>query len=58
MRLDLNNDQAELLRETLEHALSVLRTEIAHADSRAFKEMLHRREHCVEAVLTQLASTN
>jgi hypothetical protein len=58
MRLDINDDQARILRETLEHALSVLRNEIAHADSRAFREMLHRREHCVEAVLTQLASTN
>lgn len=54
MRLEINEHPAEILRETLQHALHELRIESARADSHAFREMLHRRERSVEAVLTKL----
>jgi butyrate kinase len=55
MRLDINDDQAEILRETLEHTLRELRIESARTDTHDFREMLHRRERCVESVLAKLA---
>jgi hypothetical protein len=55
MRLEINDDLAELLRETLQHTLHDLRIESARTDSHNYREMLHRRERCVEAVLEKLS---
>ena len=57
MYVSLDTEQAELLRQTLQHTLTELRVESARADAHAFREMLHHREDVVEAVLAKLAET-
>jgi hypothetical protein len=54
MQIDLDPTQAEILRETLVHLLHDLRVESARTDTHDFREMLHRRERVVEAVLAKL----
>ena len=54
MQIDLDPSQAEVLRETLQHLLHDLRIESARTDTHDFREMLHRRERVVEAVLEKL----
>ena len=54
MKLELDQDQTEIVREILESALTELRLESARADSHDFREHLHHRERAVEAVLDQL----
>jgi glycine cleavage system regulatory protein len=54
MQIDLDPNQAEVLRETLQHLLHDLRVESARTDTHDFREMLHRRERVVEAVLAKL----
>lgn len=54
MQVNLDIEQAQVLREMLENTLTQLRVESARADSHDFREMLHHREDVVEAMLTQL----
>lgn len=54
MQVNLDIEQAQVLREMLENTLTQLRVESARADSHDFREMLHHRENVVEAMLTQL----
>jgi hypothetical protein len=54
MQVDLDIEQAQVLREMLENTLTQLRVESARADSRAFRLMLHHREEVVEAMLTKM----
>lgn len=49
--LELNHEQADLLRHTLEAALSGLRFEIAHTDQRDFKTLLKHREQVLESLV-------
>jgi hypothetical protein len=53
--IELNHEQAETLRRTLEVALSSLRFEIAHTDHRDFRDMLRRREQILESLLSATA---
>jgi hypothetical protein len=55
MYVALDTTQAEVLRELLESSLKQLQTETAHADSREFRDMLHRRERVVEQLLSKLS---
>jgi len=51
--MTLDREQARILREILEAALTELRVESARADSHAFRERLHHREHVVEQLLAE-----
>ena len=54
MQVNLDTEQAQVLREMLENTLTQLRVESARADSHDFREMLHHREEVVEKVLNKL----
>ena len=54
MQLNLDYDQFRVLREILEASLNQLRVESARADLHDAREVLHRRERAVEALLRQL----
>jgi hypothetical protein len=55
MVLTLDREQSQVLREMLQGARTQLRLESARADSRDFREILHRREQIVTALLAQLS---
>ncbi len=55
MTLTIDREQSQVLREILEGALTQLRVESARADSHDFREILHRRERVVTAVLERLS---
>jgi hypothetical protein len=55
MVLTLDQEQSQLLREMLQAAVTQLRLESARADSHDFREILHRREQIVTALLAQLS---
>jgi hypothetical protein len=55
MVLTLDREQSQVLREMLQGAVTQLRLESARADSHDFREILHRREGIVTAVLAQLS---
>ena len=54
MNVALDPTQAETLREVLQSSLKQLRIEHQRADSRDYREMLHRRELVVEQLLSKL----
>ena len=54
MQVNLDTEQAQVLREMLENTLTQLRIESARADAHDFREMLHHREEVVEKVLNKL----
>jgi len=54
MNLDLNDEEARLLRRTLEESFRDLRLEIRHTHESDLKEELHHREHVLAGVLTRL----
>lgn len=54
MMLTLDDQQTDIIRDTLASALNQLRIESARADSSAFRRQLHDRERVVEAVLAKL----
>ncbi|HEX3760199.1 MAG TPA: hypothetical protein VHW23_15890 [Kofleriaceae bacterium] len=55
MTLTIDREQSQVLREILEGTVTQLRVESARADSHDFREILHRRERIVSAVLAQLS---
>lgn len=54
MMIQIDREQAEVLREILASSLHELRIESARADSHDFREGLHHREDVVQTILTQL----
>lgn len=52
--LNLNPEQAETLRETLESYLSDLRLEIADTEKLEFRENLKKKEAILNEILEQL----
>lgn len=52
--VQLDDEQTETLRTTLQGALSGLRFEIAHTDHRDFRTLLVHREQVLERVLSAL----
>ncbi|MBW3661166.1 MAG: hypothetical protein KY397_05980 [Gemmatimonadetes bacterium] len=54
MRVDLTDEEREILRTVLESYLSDLRMEIADTDSMDFREMLKRRKEVLHKVLDAL----
>ena len=53
-KLDLNNEEARMLREILESYLSDLRMEIADTDSMDFREMLKGRKEVLNKAIAAL----
>jgi hypothetical protein len=54
--LELNREQTELLRRTLDAALSGLRFEIAHTDQRDYKAFLRHREEIMQSLIAAAAA--
>lgn len=52
--LDLTDTEVEILVAVLRNYLSELRSEIAHTDSREFREILKRRKSVLVKVITSL----
>ena len=57
VQISLAEDDAQILRETLEAKLIELRREESHTDSPRFRETLYRVEAAVSRLLTQLPQT-
>jgi hypothetical protein len=55
-RIDLSDDEAALLREVCEDALSELHSEIVHTDSLDFREGLKRKEAFLKSLLARLSA--
>ena len=56
MYIEVDRQQAQVLREVLQSALKELRIESARADSHDFRIALHQRERLLEGLLAQLES--
>ncbi len=55
MTLELDLEERQLLKETLEQSLGELREEIYHCDDQAFKDGLKHTEEVYRRVLRKLA---
>ena len=58
MNVSFDREQIELVRETLQHALTELRVESARTDSTKYRQMLHHREDVLESVIAKIAEEN
>jgi len=56
MHIELSNDEAEMLRELLQHKIEELDKEINRTDSLAFKHELQRMDRTVERILGELTA--
>jgi len=54
MKIELTQEEAELLRELLSFALSELRMEIADTDSSSYRETLKERKNTLKGLLEKL----
>jgi hypothetical protein len=57
MQIDVDRQQATVLRDVLETELSHLRIASARADSHDFRESVYARENVIEALLAKLPQT-
>lgn len=55
MYVSFDNEQVEVLREMLQHALTEMRVETARTDSTQYRQMLHHREDVIESVLAKIS---
>ena len=55
MYVSFDPEQTELVRETLQHALTELRVESARTDSTRYKEMLHHREDVLRSAIAKIS---
>ena len=55
MRIHIDDEQAQVLREILRSSITQLRIESARTDTHAFREGLHHREELVANILAKLA---
>ena len=56
MQIELSHEEAETLRELLEHKLEELDKEINRTDSLAFKHELQRVDRTVERILSAVTT--
>jgi hypothetical protein len=54
MRIDLSEEEAKILRETLSGEISELGLEIADTDQKDFREMLKGRKQILKSVMSKL----
>jgi hypothetical protein len=57
MNVSFDSEQTELVRDTLQHALTELRVESARTDSTRYREMLHHREEVLRAAIAKISDT-
>ncbi len=57
MHLTLQDDDAQVLHETLSNVLSDLRMEIADTENKSFRDQLKHREEILEGILSELERT-
>jgi hypothetical protein len=55
MNVSFDSEQTELVRDTLQHALTELRVESARTDSTRYREMLHHREEVLRAAIAKIS---
>lgn len=55
MKLELNQTEEQVLAETLESSLSRLQDEIAHTDSRDYRETLKERKEVLRNLRSRLS---
>ncbi len=55
MQLELNEEEARILREAIEDYVSNLRHEIVKTEKHEWREALHREEDVLKALLERLA---
>lgn len=56
MQIDINSEQAQVLREILQSNIKELRIESARTDSPKYRDGLHHREALVTTLLEKLES--
>jgi hypothetical protein len=56
IKLDLTNDDVQILIDLLETAVSELRMEIMQTDNRDYRNMLHQREALLKRLHEDLAN--
>ena len=54
-KVELTIEEAEILREILEHNLNEVDVEVFRADTHSFKEMLKHRRDVIERIFARLA---
>jgi hypothetical protein len=57
VQISISEQDASMLRETLEAKLLDLRREISHTDSPRFRELLYQLEGMLQRVLAQLPNS-
>ncbi|HEY3308440.1 MAG TPA: hypothetical protein VGJ93_08290 [Desulfuromonadaceae bacterium] len=57
-RVELTDEESEMLIEVIESSISELKTEIAHTDNREFRQGLKEREAFLEDFLNRLVSAS
>ncbi len=55
-RIELNSEEAEVLRDILQHALTEIDVEIFRTDTHDFKERLKHRREDLERIFAKLLS--
>jgi TnpA family transposase len=58
MQISIASEEAAMLREILEAKRVDLLKEIAHTDSRGFRDLLRAREEMLERLLAQIPMTD
>ena len=56
IRLEIDDEEKENVREFLQHCLDFLTVEVHHTDTRAFRDILKHREKVIKKLLEQLDS--
>jgi hypothetical protein len=56
MQIEFSRDEAELLRDTLQHHVEELDKEINRTDSLAFKRELRETDRTIERILGRIAT--
>lgn len=54
MQMELDEGDAEIMRDVLDHTLRELRMEISQTDNHRWKKDLHHREDRIRAMLDQV----
>jgi hypothetical protein len=55
MNVSFDSEQTELVRDTLQHALTELRVERARSDCTRYRELLHHREEVLRAAIAKIS---
>jgi NifB/MoaA-like Fe-S oxidoreductase len=54
--IEFSPEEAEVLREILQHGVSEIDVEVFHTDTHKFKEMLKHRRQVLENILIKLSA--